>query len=69
MKTEMTRPQRDAIDAFGRSVITIEQAFPQQVADTPTLQERSPGRGWRMADAWFTHAAAFLGNVIDSAAR
>jgi hypothetical protein len=67
-KTELTRQQRDAIDAFGRSVITVEQAFPQP-ADTATSQERSSGRGWRIADAWSTHAAAFLRNVIDNAAK
>ena len=67
--TEMTPQQRDAINAFGQVVLTIEQAFPQELADTPTSQERSPGRGLQMADAWFKHAAAFLRNVIDSAAK
>ncbi len=66
VKTEMTRQQRDAIRALGRSVITIEQAFPREVADAPTLQERSPGRCLQMADAWSTHAAEFLRNVIES---
>ncbi len=68
-KTEMTRQQRDAIDAFGQSVITIEQAFPPQVADSPTSQERSPGRGLQMADAWPTRKAGFLRNLIDNAAQ
>ncbi len=65
-KTEMTRQQRDAIKAFGQSVITIEQAFPQEVADTPSSQERSP---MQMADAWSTHAVEFLRDLIDSTAR
>ncbi len=70
MQTELTRQQRDAIDAFGRSVITIEQAFAQQQgADTPTSREGSSDHGWRIADAWSTHAAAFLRNVIDNAAK
>jgi len=69
VKTEMTGQQRDAINAFGRSMITIEQAFPQEVEDTPKSRERSPGRGLQMADAWSRHAAEFLGNVIDRTAR
>ncbi len=69
VKTQMTHQQRDAIKAFGQLVITIEQAFPQEVADTPTSRERSLGRGRQMADAWSTHAAGFLRNVIDTAAR
>ncbi len=69
VKTEMSRQQRDAIDAFGQVVITIEPAFQQQVADTLTSRERSPGRRMQMADTWSTPAVAFLRNVIVSAAR
>jgi hypothetical protein len=69
VKSEMTAQQRDAIKAFGQLVITIEQAFPQAVADAPasrTITRPGPGDG---REARSAHAAEFLRNVIDSTAR
>jgi hypothetical protein len=40
VKTELTRQQRAAIKAFGQFVITLEDAFPQEVADTPNVANR-----------------------------
>ncbi len=37
VKTELTRQQRAAIEAFGRFVLTLEDAFPQEVADTSNV--------------------------------
>ncbi len=69
VRSEITAQQRDAIKAFGRLVITIEQAFPQEVADTPTSRTISRPRPGDRPEARSAHAAEFLRNVIDSTAR
>ncbi len=70
VKTRMTPQQRDAIKAFGQLAITIEQAFPRGVADTPTSQQSSPGRG--PADGQrlvYARSMSLLRNVVDSTAK
>ncbi len=69
VKAKMTPQQREAINAFGQSVITIEQVFAQAVPDNPTSQQRSPSGGLQMADACSTHTAAFLRNMMNSTAN
>ncbi|MGO9975556.1 MAG: hypothetical protein ACLP01_22710 [Solirubrobacteraceae bacterium] len=69
VKTEMTTQQRAAIEAFGQVVITIEEAFPQEVADTPNIARRITRSGLQMADRLVHAQHEFLRSVIDSAAK
>ena len=70
LKTKLTRQQRDAIKAFGQFVVTIEHAFPQEVADTPASPEKDHRvGGLQMADRLVHTQHRFLRNVIDSTAK
>ncbi len=69
VKTEMTRQQRAAIEAFGQFVITIEEAFPQEVADTSNAAKKITRSGLQMADRLVHTRHELLRNAIDSTAK
>jgi hypothetical protein len=68
VKTTLTRQQHDAIKAFGQLVITIEQAFPRGVADSPTSRKITRSGPADGPVARSAHAAELLRSVIDSTA-
>ncbi len=69
VKTAMTRQQRAAIKAFGQLVIAIEEAFPQEAADTSNVAKKITESGLQMADRLVHTQRGLVRNVIDSTAK
>lgn len=69
VKTEMTRQQRAAIEAFAQFVIAIEEAFPQETADTSNVARKITESGLQMADRLVHTQRGLLRNVIDSTVK
>ncbi|MGO9752907.1 MAG: hypothetical protein ACLP8S_05480 [Solirubrobacteraceae bacterium] len=61
--------ERAAIEALGQFVITIEEAFPQEVASTSDVAKMITESGLKMADRLVHAQHDFLRNVIDSTAK
>lgn len=67
VKTGLTRQQRAAIEAFGQFVITIEEAFPQEVADTSNASKSITRSGLQMTERpTHTHHRVMRRQFIDS---
>ncbi len=61
--------ERTAIEAVGKFVITVEDALPQEVADTSEVAKKITESGLEMADRLIHTEYDFLRNVLDSAAK
>jgi len=61
--------ERAAIEALGQFVITVEEAFPQEVAATSDVAKKITESGLQMADRLIHAQHDFLRNVIDSTAK
>ena len=61
--------ERAAIEALGQFLITIEDAWPQEVAATSDVAKKITESGLEMADRLVHTEYDFLRNVIDSAAK
>ena len=61
--------ERTAIEALGKFVITVEDAFPQEVAGTSDVAKKITESGLEMIDRLVHTEYDFLRNVLDSAAK
>ena len=61
--------ERSAIEALGQFLITVEEALPQEVADTSEVAKKITESGLEMADRLVHAEYDLLRNVIDSTAK
>lgn len=61
--------ERAAIEALGQFVITIEEAFPEEVAGTSDVAKKITESGLQMADRLIHTQHDFLRSVLDSTAK
>ncbi len=61
--------ERAAVEALGQFVITIEEAFPQEVAGTADVAKKITESGLQMVDRLLHAQHDFLGAAISSTAK
>lgn len=61
--------ERAAVEALGQFVITIEEAFPQEVAGTADVAKKITESGLQMIDRLIHAQHEFLGTAVSSTAK
>ena len=67
--TSLETGERAAVESVGQFVITIERAWPEQVAGTSDVVQKITQSGFQAADRLVHTQYELVRNVIDSAAR